>query len=148
MVSFIPSLLENLHQGADPAYAKKKEESKALVAKVELASVAALVVSVAFGVLGIALTVSGGLSLILGFSIILVTLPAGYLVYNAYKTLENIDDVLDNPKKYQDAFGLTQTFNKELLKAKLKEGTFLFGWFASIAVEKISKGKSGRETGL
>lgn len=145
MVNLIPSFLDYIHENIDPAYAERKKEVKKSIQAAGLISTAALVASIVFGVLGIALTTSAGVAVIFGLPIILVSLPVGYLSYNSYKTLENIKDVLENPKKYQNSFGLEDSFDKQSLKNKLTQGTFCFSWCIGFILEEMFKSGTLKE---
>jgi hypothetical protein len=130
---------EHIHENIDPEYKKQKTEIKDSLQKVGLMSTAAIAASVAFGILGITMTASGGLAAIVGVPLILVSLPLGYLAYNGYRVAENLNEIVDNPKKYQATFGLEDGFDKDKVKAKLKENTFGFSWIIDFAIDQLSK---------
>lgn len=130
---------EHLHENIDPEYKKQKAEVKGFLQQVGLASTAAAVTSVALGILGIVFAASGGLAAIVGVPLILVSLPVGYLAYNAYRIAENLNEIVDNPKKFQASFGLEGGFDKDKVKAKLKENTFGFSWIIDVAIDQLSK---------
>lgn len=139
MINFICSSIENIHENIDPSYLKEKEGVKNNVLVIGLVSTATFVTSIAFAIFGIALTVSSGLGAFIGFPIILVSLPVGYLSYNAYKISKNTNDIIDNPKKYQRLFGLDPAFDKQKIKNKLEQGTFCFSSIVEIALEGVAK---------
>ena len=139
MTSIISSFIENVHENIDPSYLKEKREIKKNLQQVGLISTAASIASLAVGIFGLALTVSGGLGAIIGLPLILVSLPLGYLAFNTYKLSENMKDIIDNPKEYQRFFGLVPTFDKQKIKKKLEEETFCFSWAAELAAEAMAK---------
>jgi|JI9StandDraft_1071089.scaffolds.fasta_scaffold21419_5 hypothetical protein len=136
-VSGFISLIEKFHESLDPVYLKKKEGAQKEIQQVGLVATAALVGSVAFGVLGILLTISGGFPAAIGLGLILVTLPLGYLAFNTYTASKNMRDIINSPKEYQKLLSLDQVFDKQKIKDKVSEGTFCFNWIVDIAVEKM-----------
>jgi hypothetical protein len=141
--SMLP-LIEHIHTALDPVYAKKKEEHLADCQLAKLISAAALATSVAFAVFGIVLAVSGGPAAIVGLALILVSLPLGYLSYNAYRTSENAIDICNNPIEYLNFTRFDETFNKQTLKNKLTQGTFGFDLFTDLLIEKMVQRKIAR----
>ena len=139
MASFITSLLESAHEYYDPTYQKQKEELKKFVQATGLISTAALIGSVAFAILGISLTASGGFAAVIGAPIIFASLPSGYLCYNANKVSENFNDIVSNPKQYQRLLELDPAFDKYKFKNKLTEGTFCFGWAIDCWLDEMVK---------
>lgn len=133
MVNFIPSVIDYIHENVDPSYMKEKEESKKAIQAAGLISTAGIIASAALAILGLT---SGGL---VGSALILVSLPAGYLSYNAYKMFGNIHDIIDNPKIYQNSLGLEPTFDKQKLKAKLMQDTVCFNFCVDFIVEEMAK---------
>ncbi|MBS0585280.1 MAG: hypothetical protein JSR76_03135 [Verrucomicrobia bacterium] len=136
MSGFI-SFIEKFHESVSPEYVKKKEGAQKEVQQVGLIATAALVGSVAFGVLGVLLTISGGFPAVIGLGLILVTLPLGYLAFNTYTASKNMRDIIDSPKEYQKFLGLDQAFDKQKIKNKVSEGTFWFNWIVDIAIDKM-----------
>lgn len=130
---------EHVHENIDPEYKKQKEEMKDGLQKMGLLSTAGVASSIALGILGIALTASGGLAAIVGVPLILVSLPLGYLAYNAYRVAENLNDIVDNPIKFHAPFTLEKAFDKQKIKEKLKENTFGFSWIIDFAIDQLSK---------
>lgn len=141
MASFISSFMENVHENIDPSYIREKEETKKQLQSIGLISTAILVASIALVIFGVALTASGGFSAIIGLPIILVSLPLGYLSFNAYKVTKNISDIEDNPKEYQRFIGWDLIWDKQKIKKKLEQETFCFSWIVDVAVEEMGKSK-------
>ncbi|KAF3362754.1 hypothetical protein PHSC3_000668 [Chlamydiales bacterium STE3] len=143
MANFISSLVENIRGSIDSPYGETHQEAKIGLQTIGLTSTATLVTSVAFGVFGVALTIWGGLAAIVGLTIILVSLPLGYLSYSAYKLSDNMNDIIVNPKKYQGQNLLGANIDKEKIKKKLKKETVCLK--ANIDKERI-KNKLKQET--
>jgi len=143
MNSFIDGLtgayhktVEGIKNNVDPTYAKKQKEVRDATQAGSLAAVALLVADVAFFVLGFALCAAGGGALVLGIPLVLVTLPVGYLAYNAYRTCENLKEIIDTPSKYQNLGGIGG-WHKDSFKTGLIKGTFCFEWFADLIVQNM-----------
>lgn len=145
--NFISSFVEKVHEKIDPSYLKKKENVRQNLMTVGLVSTASLVMSTAFGIFGIALTNSAKTSVLAGLSVLLVSLPMGYLSYNVYKVSGNAKSIIDDPKLYWDPLksekGLKGA-NIQKVKRKLEEGTIGFSWVIDCAVTegiKVYKAK-------
>ncbi|HEV8052651.1 MAG TPA: hypothetical protein VGP47_09155 [Parachlamydiaceae bacterium] len=140
--SFIGRLQDNaesIHENIDPAYRKQKKEVKEGLQKVGLMSTAALATSVALATLGICCLAIGGAAAFVSIPMFFVSLPLGYLAYNAYRISENLNQIIENPKKYQVSFGLVNAFDKHQVKIKLKENTFGFGWVIDAVMDHYAK---------
>lgn len=139
MLSFIPSFAEYVHENVDHNYAKEKEELKGVFQTAQLISAAALVAGVAFTIFAFASIASGGLVGLGGLMMLTTSLPLVYFSYNSCRLAANLDNILENPKKYQNLFGLEETFNKRAFKQKISEGTYCFNWFISYLTDKLVK---------
>jgi hypothetical protein len=80
--------------------------------------------------------------MILGLPIIFVSIPIGYLSYNTTQVSKNILEILNNPKAYQNSYGISNTLDSKKLKAKLKENTFFFDFFIEYGVSKNTDRKN------
>lgn len=139
MSSFVSNFFEGVHETSNPSYVKEKEELREKVQEAKSYSTAVLASSIALFILGIALIGTGA-----GIPLILVSLPMGYASYNFYKTCDNVKDIIDNPKQYQNIWGLDGTYNRQALRSKLAEGTIFFDWFADFIVAKLVKSDLAR----
>ena len=137
MASFISSFAEAIHECADPAYLKFKSQTKKDLEIVGMLATAALVASVVVGIAGFALASAGGLAAVVGAPVILVSLPVGYLAYNIYRITDNLAEIIDNPKKYDNSLGMDLGHHK--LKRQLKQGTIGFDWIVNFVVSEMAK---------
>lgn len=131
-------LLENFHRSADPQYARDIDKARSALQDAGLWLTAVAVGSVAFGVIGISLTCGGGVGAALGTSLILVTLPLGYLSFNGTKVSKNLSDILNNPKEYITLKGFGK-LDKQKIKKKVEEETYCFHWIVDAMVDKMIK---------
>lgn len=136
MSGYITSFLETLDEVGNPGYVRSKENANKVLQEAGLYATACLVGSVALTVLGIILTTSVPYGKILGLPILFVSIPLGYFSFNVNQVSKNFLDIVKEPKKYQDLFGLTNSFNKDKVKSKLKEKTFYFDSFIEYGVDK------------
>lgn len=122
--SFINAVTEKIYRNIDTSYIKK-EESKEILQDVGMVSTAVLTASLALTIMG--MTITGG------FALIAISLPLGYLSYNACKVAENMQDVINNYKEYELLKLVDQNLVNQKLKKKLSEGTFCFWWMIELA---------------
>lgn len=137
MTSILASFAEKIHEHADPAYLKFKSNAKNDLEVVGMFATAALVASVVVGIAGFALASAGGLTAVIGVPLILVSLPVGYMAYNTYRITDNLADIIDNPKKYDNSLGMD--IGHHQLKSKLKQGTVGANWVVNFVVSELAK---------
>lgn len=140
MIDYISPYMENIHENVDPAYKMEKEEAKRQLQPIGLVATATLIASIALGIFGIALAVSGGYGAIVALPLILISVPLCYLSYNAYKVTKNIDEIIDNPKKYQKFhYQQDPTLDMQKIKKKLAKDTICFRPVVDWFVDKMDR---------
>jgi hypothetical protein len=133
MIGFIAKIVDQIHTEMDPRYALAKGQARIEVVNIQVKAVAALVISVAFNVMGFAIAAGGDTP---GAFLILVFLPIGYAAYNIYKVGENFKPFLDNPKQYITTLG--GNLEQDKLKAQLLQGTICCECFVDIIVLNLA----------
>lgn len=137
MLNVIPTIADKIQETIDPQYLRDKLEAKKGLQKDKENSIQALAASIGLSILGYGLSNCGVVGSLVSMPILMVSLPAGYLTYNSYKTSVNMSDILDNPKKYQTLDGLSQIYSEDLLKEKLRKETICFEWATDPLAERI-----------
>ena len=135
-VSRFNKFMESAHTRLDPVYAEEKKQRNEILTELGMYATASLVASVTFGVVGFALTSSGGgISKVVGTSLTVMSLPTGFLAFNLYKISQNFVEINKNPDQYSS---LTVQNDPKKIKAKLKEGTILFDSVIEYYIDTIN----------
>lgn len=130
MLDFIADTIEYAHESSEPKYAQMKNNALESCRQVEMASTAVLITSVALAIFGLT---AGSF----GLPIIFVAVPLCFFSYNGSRTFANLNDVINNPKRYLNLSGSDNDFNTRKLKGKLVEGTFCFHWAIDYCVDYL-----------
>lgn len=134
-----------------------------VIGKGKFIAIAISIASIAFAVLGIALSASG-VGVIAGISIFLISLPLLYFGLNSWKaannleslnTSENIKQILkrnlkkfvkENPRTTSNAVWGCQAstekikeYIKDDVKQEVKKGTFCFDWCIDLAFDRFAR---------
>jgi hypothetical protein len=101
-----------------------------------MVSVAGIIGSVAFGVLGFSLvTGGGGIAAFIGAPLLLVSLPVGYAAYNCNMIARNLLEIVNNPSSYRTA--VIGPLDRERLRSRLVQGTFFANWAIDMLLDEL-----------
>jgi hypothetical protein len=131
----ISSAVNQIRRHLDPVYVSQYREEKEACRRVGMVSLASIVGSVALDILGFSLATCGGIAAVIGASLLLASLPIGYLAYNCYTLSKNVLEIVNNPSAYR-ILGLGPA-DRQRIRSKLGEGTFLCNWAVDIVMHDI-----------
>jgi len=132
--SIIPLAIQQLSEDTDLRYENSYVEEKNNCRILEMMSVAGIVGTVAFAIIGFSLATSSGIAAFIGVDLLIACLPIGYAAYNLYTISKNALEILNNHVNYRTMMGVGP-FDRQRVTSRLETGTFFCNWAVDALAE-------------